>query len=244
MLKDWPIHRFNQQVALTPEEALRVRELGEPTVRHPRGAMIRADGTVPDCVYLLLEGWATASVTLPNGGRQILKVHLPGDILGSPSMGLESAAETLTALTPVVTSRVRMSRFKQIFEEAPRIAALLFLEMQRERVALMDMMTMMGRAPAPTRMAAMLLDIQERLGAVQGTMPDVFELPLTQEQLGDLLGLTSVHVNRTLRALEQEGLVRRTRQQFELLDREALERFAERPRRTRAAMLDWLPAAR
>lgn len=244
MLDHLPMHRFGEQVVLTPAEVARIRSLGEAPEPFRKGKVIRADGAVPDSLYLLLEGWVAASVTLPNGGRQILKLHLPGDMLGSPSIGLAAAAETLAALTPVVVSRVPLARLTRIFDEAPRIAALLLLGASHERVALMDMITMIGRAPAVARMAAMFLDIQERLGAVQGALPDEFELPLTQAQLGDLLGLTSVHVNRTLRALESEGLVARERQKIRLLDPGGLERVAERPRRLRAGHLDWLPAPR
>lgn len=77
-----------------------------------------------------------------------------------------------------------------------------------ERLALMDALAMTGNASARERMARLLVDFHTRLSPIDLVVDDGFHLPLTQEIIGDLLGLTAVHVNRTIRGLEEEGLWR------------------------------------
>lgn len=206
--------------------------------------MIRSEGRTGDGFFLLLEGWAAASVCLPDGGRQILKVHLPGDALGASSMSVALTAETLTAITPAIVCSVSFERFGRLLEDHPRVAACFLLSAQRERVSLMDKLASIGRTSVECRLAALLVDLIERLEPLGLVEDDSFTACLTQDEIGDVLGLTGVHVNRTMRELEQRGLIERCRQRITVLDRPALVRLAARPRRDLRSDLDWLPAAR
>lgn len=217
-----------------------MRALGEPPAAFPRHAVLRREGEPPRYIYLLLSGWVGASVLLPGGERQIVKFHLPGDVLGAPSMCLAQAADTLTALTPVTISRVPLAAFGALFASSPRFAAAMFLSVQRERVALMDRLAAVGRTPATARVAALLLDVEERLRVMGAAGDDGFDMPLTQEQIGDHLGLTAVHVNRVFRQMAETGLVSRDRHRIVLLDAARLRSMSARQQRVMTRDAAWL----
>lgn len=243
MPKEYPLHRHMEFGALTDSEREAVAGLADAPRKYARTETIRDEGSVATGYYFLIEGWATASVTLPDGGRQILKIHLPGDSLGTPSMSVSHAAETLTALTDTWVGAVPFERFGRLFTTHPRIAAFFLLSVQRERVSLMDQLASMGRTSSEARLAALLLDLADRLALIGAVENDSFRLMLTQEQIGDVLGLTSVHINRTVRELEQRGLIARKRQVVTILDRARLARLAARPGRRLRTDLAWLPPA-
>ncbi|MEH3103219.1 MAG: Crp/Fnr family transcriptional regulator [Sphingomonas phyllosphaerae] len=217
-----------------------MRSLGEAPVSLPRHAVLRREGEAPRYVYILVNGWVGASVLLPGGERQIVKFHLPGDMLGTPSMCLEQAADTLTALTAVTIRRVPLAAFGALFTSSPRFAAAMFLSVQRERVALMDRLAAIGRTPAIARVAALLLDVEERLRALGVASEDGFDMPLTQEQIGDHLGLTAVHVNRVFRQMAENKLVSRDRHRVVLIDAPRLRAMSARQQRVMTSDVAWL----
>lgn len=225
----------------SPAELEIFSSLAGPVQQIARNRTIRREGDAPQSVYLLLDGWALSSMTLADGGRQILKVHLPGDILGTPSMALDKAAETLTALTPVKLRSVSLSAFGSLFTRAPHMAALMFLSVQQERVMLMDRLCSIGRTSAECRLAGFLVHLHSRLNVIQPGIGPRFEHPLTQEQIGDVIGLTAVHVNRVFRTLEDKKLILRDGHMIELLDMPALRKLSGVPSRTLAQDLSWLP---
>jgi CRP/FNR family transcriptional regulator, anaerobic regulatory protein len=227
----------------TPAEFDIFVNLAGPVQEVARHRQIRREGDRPQSVYLLVEGWALSSATLPDGGRQILKVHLPGDILGSPSMALEAAAETLTALTLVKLRTISHADFGSLFTRSPRLAALMFLSAQQERLILMDRLCSVGRTSAECRLAAFLVHLHDRLKVIQPDIGSRFEHPLTQEQIGDVIGLTSVHVNRVFRTLEGKKLIVRDGHSVELLDIDALRKMGGVPVRAPARDLSWLPGS-
>lgn len=234
------LRRFGEFVALTDTEMAEVRGLACKPVALSRGVVIRAQGVEPTCVYLLIEGWASASVDLDGGTRQITKVHLPGDLMGTPSMSLTETADTLTALTPVVVAQLPLDRFAHLFAASPRFAMAMFLSAQRERVALMDSLTRIGRTSSLERMGGLLLDLHERLSAAGLAKADRFDLPLRQHEIADVLGITIVHVNRIFKRLEKDGMIRRHRQQIEIVDKKALARLAHWTHRQIATALSWM----
>ena len=242
-LYQFPLHRLFEFIDLTPAECHALERLQGPAFHVERGHVIRQQGEPADHVFLLVSGWAIASVAVPSGDRQIVKVHLPGDMLGSPSMVLTRAAETLTAVTRATVTRIPLRAVGSLFTDAPRLAAALFMSVQQERIMLMDRITSVGRTRAERRIAAFLLHIYDRLRVIDPEQAPAFNLPLTQEQIGDALGLTSVHVNRTFREFQDTGLFRRSGQDFVLLDVDRMRRKAAVPQREWVRHPEWFPQA-
>lgn len=243
MISQPPLHRLTEFLDLTAPEMDAIIGSAGPPIRVPRGGMLRREGDRVDGIYLLHEGWMGASMLLRDGGRQLVKIHLPGDLLGTPSLCLTTAGETLAALTDSVARLIPLAAFGRLFEEHSRVAACLMLSVQKERLALIDLLASVGRSSAIERCAAMLLDLHDRLEAIGQLHDASFDFPLTQEQVGDLLGLTSVHVNRVLRELGQQGCIARTPRRMTLTDVDALRRLSPYGRRRFVRDPGWIPAA-
>jgi CRP-like cAMP-binding protein len=237
-MHDLPLHRFNEFVPLTGREAEAIEGLAVERLHLRRHEVIRFQGDPVRDVYLLSEGWAGCSVDVAAGTRQMVKVHLPGDMLGTPSLTLSSAAETLVALTRVTVEVVPVHAFSALFMENPRIAAAMYLSAQKERVFLMDRLTSVARTSAAQRLAAFLLNVYDRLSLV-GLKEPSFDLPLSQDELADVLGITAVHANRILFQLEEAGLIARTGKCIALLDVEGLRSFGAMPQRRFERSPDW-----
>lgn len=206
--------------------------------------VIRAQGAPVRAVYFLRSGWVASRVATEKGQRQIVKLHLPGDLLGAPSMALERAAETLIALDPVRVDVIPLDAFAQLFEAAPRLALSMFLTAQQERVFLMDRVTALGSMSALQRFAAFFVQIHDRLEVLTPGLKGEFELPLTHEQLGQVTGVTPVHVVRTLRELGSRGLMQRQGRKVLIRDIDALRELAALPKRKTISAPDWLLALR
>jgi CRP/FNR family transcriptional regulator len=173
----------------------------------PKGAFLCHEGQPSSEVYRLKSGWLCCSISTQDGARQITKIHLPGDLVGTPSMASEVSVETVSALTSAEVEAIPLEAFGRAFRDHPRLAALLYLWSQEERVRLMHQMTLIGRHAADRRVAAFLLSIYQR---VLISTPDVglsFDLPLIQQDIADATGMSIVHANRSLRKLRYAGLL-------------------------------------
>ena len=239
----YPIHRFRAFCNLTPAEENILETLGDAAIVRRRGETFQREGDVLGGFHLHIRGWISSSIVLRSGNRLVQKVHLPGDILGTPSMVLPRAADTLTAITEAVTAFVPYERFGQLFTSAPRLAALFTVAVQMERLALMDSLAVTGNASAREQLARFLVDLYARLSPIGMVQGDSFHIPLTQEVMGDLLGLTAVHVNRTIRGMEADRLIARESQRIHLLNLPALRDISPLPPRKPQFEPAWLPPA-
>lgn len=239
----FPLHRFAEFAPLSAEQEQHLRHLTRAPRMYGKGAVIRHEGAVPDGVWLLHSGWVGSAVDLPDAKRQLAKVHLPGDVLGSTAMCLAAAGDTVQALSEVVVSAVPFVALGRLFGDDPRLAAMFLLSVQKERLTVIHKLAELGRSPAYVRVAGLMLDLLDRGRAAGIVNEAVIQCPLTQEHIGDLLGLTPVHVNRMLRRLNDDGLISGTSKRFTVVDEESMRallpfrpRYVDRP--------DWLPPPR
>lgn len=240
---DIPFRRFAAFADLTALEEAALRDLSAVTTNFRRNHIIRYEQDPVDGVYLLVNGWALTTAGFAGGERQVLKIHLPGDIMGAPSLALDRAAETITAVTDVVVSKVAAQKLSRIFAELPRLSMLFFLAAQEERVELMDRLMILGRRPAKEGLAGLLVYLYDRLPRhFQRGLP-AFELPLNQSQIGDFLGIHTVHVNRMFRVLEDEGLIVREGRWIVLAREADLRSVVGLPDRRLVRDASWLPPA-
>lgn len=237
----WAVARFTAFVDLSPTEMLALQHLAGETRRLKRGEVIRREGDASPKLYLLHDGWTASSIMVANGERQIVKVHMRGDLLGMPSLALADACDTLYALTDAAVSTVEPSAIGQLFTSNARLAALLFLISQDERVMLMDRITSIGRTTAVSRLAALILQLHARVLRNRSAAGDSFYAPLTQDDLGDLTGMTSVHVNRSLREMRRQKVVSWTQGIVTIIDKAKLQQLAQLVPRELARNLSWLP---
>jgi CRP-like cAMP-binding protein len=206
-----------------------------------RGTIIRPEHGQAGDVFVVVSGWLFSWALLEDGRRQIVRLHFRGDLLGLDSIAFGEAPDAISALTDAEICLVDRARLGTLFAEQPRLAALLFAVQQVDRVALTDRLVSLGRNSARGRIAALLLWIDHRLRFAGLPADGGFTLPMTQEEIGDLTGLTAVHVNRTMRVLAEQGLIARSGNSLRILQPERLARVANYNQRREAIDTAWLP---
>jgi CRP/FNR family transcriptional regulator len=169
----------------------------------PRVDIIRED-EVGGPVYTLFEGWAIRYHRLPRGGRQILDVVLPGDLIGLASAVLGTVKHSVQAITPATLCVLQGRGFSDLFSGHPGLA-LNILQTRVEEEQRQDVrLSLLGRSTAQQRIAYLMLETFDRLrqrGMVNGG--SICPFPLQRRDLADAAGLSRVHVARTLEALRE-----------------------------------------
>jgi CRP-like cAMP-binding protein len=227
--------------SLTAAEGAVLAGLEGPRRTIRRGTVIRTEHAAMAEMFVLTDGWLACSMVLEDGRRQIIRLHFRGDLLGADMLAFARAPDAVTALTDAEIRPIDPMAFGQLFASHPRLAALFYLSLQAERVVLTNRLTSLGRASAKGRLAALLLWIVERLREADPGVRNHVILPLTQEEIGDATGLTAVHVNRTLRVMEEQGLIERSRNQLMIVDPARLAAIANHQPRDQRTLPGWLP---
>ncbi|CAN5315636.1 Crp/Fnr family transcriptional regulator [soil metagenome] len=235
--------RLEKHIPLNEAERRALARLEESQRKVKRGVIIQRTNEPVNELFVLRHGRVMSYIILPDGSRQILRVYFPGDFIGSASTIYSKAPESLVALADSVLCPFDKAGLRVLLEEYPRVAALMFVLSQTERVALTDRLASLGRTSAKARVAAFLLDIIHRLRVMDDDVTDTFDLKLTQEEIGDAVGLTSVHVNRMVRQMETEGLIARSDGLYTILDEKKLTEIGHYTDRYSDLNLDWLPSA-
>lgn len=234
----------SELVELTPGEKAALEKLEERQRHVRRGAVLQRENEECSELFILRRGLMMSYVLLDDGSRQILRFLFPGDMLGVSSAVYHEAPETLAALSDCVVSPFDRAALARIMTEHPRLSAMLLVYGQIERVALTDRLAALGRTSAKARVAALLLELRNRLRGTDKSIANAFALGLTQEEIGDATGLTAVHVNRMLRQLEDEGMIAREAGRVTLRDERALAQTANYVNRYEGLDLSWLPRPR
>lgn len=236
--------RISDLIALTPNERRTLEALEERERHLRRGATLQREHDRVSELFILSKGLMMSYVLLDDGSRQILRFLFAGDMLAATNLVYREAPETIVALTDCVVCPFERSALSELMTEHPRLAAVILAFNQIERVALTDRLASLGRTTAKTRIAAILLELRNRLRMVDKGISNAFTLGLTQEEIGDATGLTAVHVNRMLRQLEDEGLIAREAGRVTFLDERGLIRAANYVDRYEGLDLGWLPEGR
>lgn len=157
-----------------------------------------AEGKPIAAPQLLVDGWAARVRILADGRRQFLGFLLPGDLVGYCRQPAPLAASTVTTLTEVEVCPV---------PETPALDSAYSVSAALDEAYLLEQITRLGRMTAMERIYSLLLELHERLTCA-GLVSDAgYDMPLTQEMLGDALGLTAVHINRMLQDARRAGLL-------------------------------------
>jgi CRP-like cAMP-binding protein len=185
------------------------------------------EGERPGESNLLLDGFAARYKIFSNGRRQITAIHVPGDFVDLHSFLLKTMDHGVLALTPCRIAMVPHTALEKITDEYPHLTRLLWLNTLIDGAIHREWLTAMGRLSATAHMAHFICELFLRLQAVGRAEDNTFQLPLTQAELGDTLGISTVHVNRVLQELRKEGLIRWQGDALIILDWERLQSIGE-----------------
>jgi CRP-like cAMP-binding protein len=206
------------------------------------------DGDRPQNACLLLSGFAYRHKLAGNGGRQILSIHMKGDLVDLQNSLLGVADHNVQMMTDGSLALIPVQAIVDLAFAMPGIGMAMWYETLVEGSIFREWILNVGRRDAFTAIAHLLCEFAMRAELAEIGQTTSYELPMTQEQLADAVGLTSVHVNRTLMRLEEEGHIRRNRRMIEIDDWQNLAKVADfQPRylhMQNGAMLPVVPSQR
>ncbi len=191
-------------------------------------AYIVREGEPPrkTCSFVI-SGYAFRQKLTVQGGRQIVSLELPGDLLDLQHLFLKTADHNVQALTRLETAEVDRDALRALAFERPAVGQAMWTQALVDASIFREWVMNVGRRDARARIAHLLCEFAIRMDAAGLSDGGRFELPMTQEQIGDATGLTSVHVNRMLRAMEADGLVYRDKRYLSFLDWERIRAAAD-----------------
>ena len=164
------------------------------------------EGERPDHVHLIVEGWAARYKLLPDGSRQITAFLIPGDFCDLHVTILGEMDHSISTLTRAKVAYIARSRMDEITERPGLVRAFWWSTLVDEAV-LRAWIVNVGRRDAHEAVGHLMCELYVRMRNVGLTRDHCFELPLTQEELADALGITPVHVNRVLQRMRADGLI-------------------------------------
>ena len=175
---------------------------------------------------LLLEGFVERYKDTPEGRRQILAIHVPGDFVDLHSYPLKRLEHSVAALTPVKVAFFPHAAIRALIGQSATLTELLWRSTLIDAAINREWIVSVGARSAAVRLAHLFCEMFTRLQRVGLTNGNSFPFPVTQIDLADATGLTAVHANRMLRQLREQGLVEFRQGVAELPDWHALRRFA------------------
>src|SRR5579871_2096998 len=206
----------------TRDELLREDGRGVRTARVRKNKDIVISGNHYDCVYVNHDGWLARYKILHSGSRQIVDFILPGQVFGLQSCLFKRSLYSVMAITEATLSTIPFDLVDNVFERNLALAKVLFWSATYEAAILGEHLIDAARRSAYERVSHLLLELFVRLNSAHLADDMTFSVPLTQELIADALGLTTVHVNRTLRALREDKLIAMEGHSVTILDFEAL----------------------
>lgn len=215
------VARLASLAGLSPPEIDALHEAERSRQRFAPQREIVAEGMPVREAAILLSGWACRVRQFADGRRQVLGLLLPGDLVCMCPQPEPVAVTTILALTEVVLCPAPSAAGREGLEEAYAVSRAL------EEAYLFRQIARLGRLSAYERIADWLLEVRDRLAAAGLSDGGRLAMPLTQEVLADTLGLTSVHVNRTLQSLRRDRLIEWRGGVVQLTDAAALERLLD-----------------
>jgi CRP-like cAMP-binding protein len=158
---------------------------------------------------LMLSGYSVRSKIVGTGQRQILAIHMKGEMVDLQNSLLKVADHSVEMLTAGKVALIPREEIVELTKQRPTVALAMWIDTLVDASIFREWIANIGRRNARTRVAHLLCEFALRLKVAGLGNENHYELPMTQEQIGDATGLTAVHVNRTIKALEQEGLIHR-----------------------------------
>jgi CRP-like cAMP-binding protein len=188
---------------------------------------ILREGDRPDRCAVLLQGYAVRHKSTGDGSRQILAINIPGEALDFQNLFLEEADHNVQMLSRGVVADVSREAIEALIATHSEIGRAILITTLIEASIFREWVVNVGQRDSRTRIAHLLCEFAYRLNAQELNTDGAYELPITQEQLADATGLTSVHVNRVLQALQRDGLIERDRRMIRFPSWERMQDVAD-----------------
>jgi CRP-like cAMP-binding protein len=220
------VRKLESITDLTSEERQALLDLPMTVRTYVRDQDIVRDGDIPSECCLILEGFTCRYKLLPDGRRQIMAFHTPGDMPDLQSLHIRVMDHSVAALMPTSAAFIPHRSMRDLTERFPGLLHAFWRDTLIDAAIFREWMIGIGRRTAHERIAHLICEMLLRLRAVGLASNDTFKLPATQTDVADALGLSNVHVNRVLQDLRGDGLITWTRYTVSILKWEELQSLA------------------
>jgi CRP-like cAMP-binding protein len=224
---EWISNIRRRDSTLSPEEEAALRGVLSEAVEVPADRDVVREHDRQTRSHLLLDGWAGRYISLADGRRQIVAVHIPGDFVDLHSFPLQVMDHSVATFTPCRIAFAPHDRLRHITQAYPHAARLLWLSTLIDAAILRQWLVGSGKRSVLEQVAHLFCELFTRLELVGRTDGTSFVLPLSQVELADALGVSAVHVNRVLQDLRSRKVLAWRRRNVEILDWNALSAVAE-----------------
>lgn len=215
---DLLIRKLEVHHSLSDEDREAVRALPYKLRTLDPATYIVREGDAPRICSVLISGFAFRQKLTGDGTRQIIALHIPGEALDFQNLYLGISDHNVQMLTRGSVADVPMSAFREIADLRRNVGRAILITTLVDASIFREWVLNVGRRDARTRIAHVLCEFAVRLEAYGLDKDHGYELPMTQEQLADVTGLTPVHVNRVLKSLDADGLIVRNRRNISFPD--------------------------
>lgn len=210
--------RLSHFAELSPDDKAYVEYMTRNSMSLPADRQLKADGETPLHVHIVLEGLACRYKVLADGRRQIMAFMVPGDPCDFQVFLLEHMDHSMGTLTPSTIATVSRQDIEAALDERPALARAFWFSTMLDEAILREWLVNVGRRNAYERMAHLLWELYLRHAVVEKIAEDSFFLPLTQADLADALGLSTVYVNKTITRLRASGIIETDRRQIRIIE--------------------------
>jgi CRP-like cAMP-binding protein len=221
------LRRLRQRDTIGAAEEEAIRGLVSETRRVAAHKTLIREGEELRSSILLIDGWLARAVDMQMGARAITALHIAGDFADLHGFTLKRLDHDVVALTDCIVALVPHERLTELTSEFPHLARIYWFSTNVDAAVHRQWAVSLGSRNAISRMAHLFCELFQRLEVAGKTSGLTYDFPLTQEQLASCLGLTQVHVNRTLQALRRRGLIELQNKRLTILDLSELQIVAE-----------------
>jgi CRP-like cAMP-binding protein len=217
------IRKLQTITSLSDDERQAILDLPVRIADLRADADIVREGDRPSQCCLLMDGFLCRHKSLADGKRQILAFYVPGDIPDLLSLHIEVMDHSLAAVAPSKVAYIPHDALRRLTDEKPRIAAVLWRDTLIDASVFREWIVNVGGRDAYSRIAHLICEVFLKLKVVGLVNGSTFDFPVTQTEIGDATGLSTVHVNRTVMELRGNGLIELERGRCTILNHQKLE---------------------
>lgn len=211
-------HFINAHAALLKGLVERLDALTYNVQQVAKGDVVQRFSSSYKCLYLLEDGWACSKRYTQESNIQRLELYIPGDVMGVRELSSLSEMSEITMLTPGRFKVFSGEQITQAYEQSASLRVLFLRYLAIRGNLVLDRLKSCIGVDAPTRIIYLILETHTRLVNQKALASMTFELPLTQEEIGEFVGLSAVHVSRSFSLLEAYGYLKRDRNTIEILN--------------------------
>lgn len=235
------VSRLSRFVPLTDAECEFIQEMEKD--EHPRrkGRPVVSVGDVTEGIMVLKTGWAVVKADSADGRSQILRVYLPGEVMGLAEIGSSHANHRIIMQTDGKICPFPRKGLAPLFAEFPRLGALLTALGSLDQIALRHHASSLASMDASNKLKFWLLQLRSRLEVANVGLGNRFRVPFSQVEIGQAVGLTSIYVNKLLRRFVDEGDLEIDRPYFRILKRDEWEKDCEYVNAFQDMDTSWFP---